>query len=222
MQVVWRSSQGHAVRIPISVKFSEFVAPAYITPPLRLPAFEQRIRIGADAATTVAITNLGAHAGAVTPVQLKRQPDAAVPNLNNTGVGKVEITVPPGNKYFAVGIFKDDVASSTDLDLFLYQGSTELGRSAAEDSTEILEAVKGLEPGTYTAYIYPYSMPAASMTAYLHVWMLPSSGGAGSGVMQVSPASVTTAPGDMGCCPITLTFSGLDFAGEGDAPGGNR
>jgi hypothetical protein len=211
-QVIFKSSKGHTVRTPISVKFAEFVAPTYIQPALRLPAFEYRIKIGADAATTVTINNLGAKAADITEVVVTAQVDSTPPNLQAPGVGKVDITVPSGNKYFAVGIFAADVASNADLDLYLYSGETELGQSTTAGSTEVLEAREGLEAGKYTAYIYPASLPTKSLSAYLYVWMLPAA--SASNVMKVSPSAVKVVPGDMGCCPITLAFSGLDFSGR--------
>jgi hypothetical protein len=174
------------VRIPIAVKFAEFVAPSYIQPALRVPDFEYRIKIGADRTTTVTINNLGAKAGDITEVAVTAvQSDSTTPNLQAPGVGKVDITVPSGNKYFAVGIFAGDVARDADLDLYVYNGETELGQSTSAGNTEVLEALEGLEPGKYTAYIYPSSLPTKSLTAYLHVWMLPAP--SASNVMKVCP-----------------------------------
>lgn len=210
---MWQSPQGHVVRIPISVKFAEFVAPPYIKPALRAPAFEQRIKIGTDAATTVTINSLGAKAADVTQVLVTRQPTSLTPNLNATGVGKVDITVPQGVTYLAVALFDEDVSKGVDLDLYLYRGNTPMASSTAVGSTEMLEATKGIEPGTYTAYIYPYETPTESATAYLHVWMLPAT--SADNVMKVTPSFVTTSPGDMSCCPITLSFNGLEFSSRG-------
>jgi hypothetical protein len=180
-----------------------------------VPEFEYRIKIGADAATTVTINNLGATAADVTEVVVTAvQSNSTTPNLHAPGVGKVDITVPSGNKYFAVGIFDVAREAGLDLDLYLYSGETELGQSTSEGSTEFLEVMEGLQPGKYTAYIYPASLPTKiqSLTAHLHVWMLPAP--SASNVMKVSPTSVKVVPGDMGCCPITLAFSGLDFSGS--------
>lgn len=183
VQVVWRSSHGHAVRIPIAVTFSDFIAPEFIRPVLRLPSFDARFRLGADATTTVTIDNLGMVPADVRAVAVEQTEST---NLTAPGVGKVDIVVPAGNTYFAVGVFGDDVGQGVDLDLWLYQGDKQIGKSAGETSTETLEALQGLPAGTYTVYIYPYKLPAATATAYLHTWMLPNTGGAGS--MKVRPA----------------------------------
>lgn len=210
LQVVWQSSQGHIVRIPISVKFSEFVAPTYVRPIIRARDFEQRIKIGADVATTVTINNLGAKEADVTELRVEAQPDLPTPNLNATGVGKVDITVAPGTTYLAVAIFAEDTDQNTDLDLFLYRDGKEVAKSQSDSSSEMLEVREGLQQGKYTAYVYPYGMKLISVRAYLHVWTLPAT--STSSLMQVSPSSVQTTPGDMSCCPITMSFNGLDFS----------
>lgn len=209
-QVVWRSSRGHSVRIPIAVRFADFVAPEYIRPVLRLPSFQQRYRIGANAATTVNIESVGITAAEITPVPVAR---VLTYDLNQPGVGKLDISVPEGNTYFAVGIFARDVAAQADLDLHLYQGTTLIGKSASDSSTEMLEAVGGLPAGQYTAYVFPFSLPTETATAYVHVWQLPGRNITGEASMQVTPPSVKVTPGDMGCCPITLSFSQLHFSG---------
>jgi hypothetical protein len=176
-----------------------------------------RFKIGADTSTTVSIRSLGITAADVRTVEVQRTNST---NLDTPGVGRVDFVVPPGNTYVSVAIFDWDVPLKTDLDLFLYRGDEQLGKSNGPSSTESFEARAGLEPGTYTAYIFPYTLPsdAESVTASLHIWMLPAGEGAaaggGGGQMQVSPASVKVTAGDMGCCPITLSFSGLDFAGS--------
>lgn len=210
-QVVWRSIKGHVVRIPIAVRFSDLAVPEYIKPVQRTPKFDYRYHVGADTATTVSIASEGIVAADVTELELQRTDST---DLDSPGVGKVEITVADGNAYFMVGILGADVDPQADLDLHLYQGSTLIGKSTSDSSTELLEAIDGLPAGVYTAYVYPYFLPAGSTTAYLHVWQLPaaSQAVAGTALMRVSPSSIETIPGDMGCCPITLSFSGLDFS----------
>lgn len=171
-----------------------------------------RFKIGADVSTTVGIKSLGLTAADVRTVEVQRTNST---DLNAPAVGRVDFEVPPGNVFVSVGIFDEDVPFKTDLDLFLYRGDEQLLKSVGSRSTESLEAPNGLEPGTYTAYIFPYTLPpdTESVTASLHIWMLPAGDGAAAGRMQVSPTSVRVTANDMGCCPITLSFSGLDFAG---------
>jgi hypothetical protein len=207
-QVIWRSTRGHSVRIPIAVKFNDFVAPKVIVPILRLPSFEYRFKIGADASTTVNIKSLGMAAGAVTEVEVEQTTST---NLDAPGVGKVEVTVPEGTSYFAAAIFDSDVPRGSDLDLYIFQGDTLIGQSTSGSSFESLEAAGGLPAGTYTVYIYPAGLPVESVKAYLHIWLLPATA---PDPMQVSPSSVKVTAGDMSCCPITLSFSGLDIASE--------
>lgn len=172
-----------------------------------------RFKIGSDASTTVGIKSLGLAAADVRTVEVQRTNST---DLDAPTVGRVDFEVPPGISYVAVAIFDEDVPLKTDLDLFLYRGDEQLGKSVGPSSTESLEAPTGLEPGTYTAYIFPYTLPpdTESVKASLHIWLLPAGdGGTAAGWMQVSPTSVRVTANDMGCCPITLSFSGLDFAG---------
>lgn len=196
------------MRIPIAVKFTDFVAPKFIVPVLRLPSFEYRFKIGADASTTVNIKNLGMAAADVTEVAVEQTTST---DLTAPGVGKAEINVPEGNLYFAAAIFDRDVPPGIDLDLYIFQGDTLVGQSTSDGSFESTEAIEGLPAGTYTVYIYPADLSMDSVTAYLHIWLLPAKA---QGPMQVSPSSVKVTAGDMSCCPITLSFSGLDFASE--------
>jgi hypothetical protein len=205
-QVIWRSTRGHSVRIPIAVKFNDFVAPSIIVPVQRSPSFQYRFKIGADASTTVNIKSLGMAAANVTELAVEQTTST---DLTAPGVGKAEITVPEGNAFFGAAIFNTDVPVGVDLDLYIFQGDTLIGFSNSDSSFELLEAADGLPVGTYTVYIYPASLPMESVKAYLHIWLLPAKA---QGPMQVTPSSVEVQAGDMSCCPITLSFSGLDFA----------
>jgi hypothetical protein len=91
-----------------------------------------------------------------------------------------------------------------------YRDGKEIAKSRSDSSTEMIEVRQGLQPGKYTAYIYPYGMKLISVRAYLHAWTLPAT--STSSLMQVSPSSVQTTPGDMSCCPIAMSFNGLDFS----------
>jgi hypothetical protein len=65
----------------------------------------------------VTINNFGPKEADVTEVRVEAQPDFPTPNLNATGVGKVEITVASGTTYLAVAIFAEDIDPNADLDL---------------------------------------------------------------------------------------------------------
>lgn len=204
------------MRIPLSLSFNTFSAPAFLVPAQRTPAFTYTYKVNADAATTVTVKNSGFGAATVTPVTVSQSENN---DYDAPGVGRLTITVPAGNSYFGVAIFSSDVEAGANVDLILMQGDTVLGSSATEgSSSEFLEAEAGLPAGQYTLLVPAISLQAASATVYVHTWMFPSSsGGAGSGSLVVSPPSVQARPGDRTCCPITLSFSGLDFVG-GELP----
>lgn len=118
-----------------------------------------------------------------------------------------------GNTYFAVAIFSADVEAAADIDLIVKRGDTVIGVSEFVTASELLIAESGLAAGEYTIVVPAFNLEEAeSATVYVHTWMFPSSAPQeGAAAMQVSPSSVLARPGDPSCCPITLSFSNLDF-----------
>jgi hypothetical protein len=96
LQVVWHSDKGHAVRIPVVLKFESFFAPALITPAERTPEFSYSYKLNADAATFVTVQNSGFSAANVTNVTASSVRYDYTGQYNDPKVGRLNIMIPPG------------------------------------------------------------------------------------------------------------------------------
>jgi hypothetical protein len=117
------------------------------------------------------------------------------------GVTAVTVVIPPGTTHARFSLFDANVSPVSDLDLYVFRGSTLVGASGGATSAE---EVNLLNPAadTYTAYVHGFAVPGTA-TFTLFSWAL---GPAGAGNMTVgAPASAVL--GATGA--INLTFSGL-------------
>lgn len=99
LQVVWRSNKGHVVRIPLVLSFIRFKAPESIFTEELKPEFTYAYKVNADAATTISVKNSGFSAGTVTAVDVTKSAydqTGAYPEDEYPGVGRLNITIPPG------------------------------------------------------------------------------------------------------------------------------
>lgn len=118
------------------------------------------------------------------------------------GTVSFDVVVPAGTTYARFSLFDTDVSPASDLDLYVYRGTTLVGSSGGVTSAE---EVNLLNPtaATYTVWVHGWDVPAAQANFTLFTWVL---GSADEGNMTVTaPAAATT--GATGT--IELTFSGL-------------
>jgi hypothetical protein len=116
------------------------------------------------------------------------------------------VTIPAGTTYTRFALFDADVPAGTDLDLYVYQGSTRVGSSTSGTSAEEVNfsfSNPTASPINLTVYVHGWGVPTGSSPFALHSWYIPA---VGTGNMTVSsPASA--AIGTTGT--INLSFSGL-------------
>ena len=112
-----------------------------------------------------------------------------------------DVTVPAGSTYARFSMFDAAVSPASDLDLYVYRGTTLVGSSTGATSQEEVNLINPTA-GTYTVVVDGYA--TADPSAFeLFTWVL---GGTAAGNMTVTaPSSATTgATGSIG-----LTFVGL-------------
>ena len=111
------------------------------------------------------------------------------------------VTVPAGTTYARFSLFDANVAPASDLDLYVYRGTTLVGSSGGGASEEVVSLLNPAA-ATYTVVVDGFATANPS-TFTLFTWVL---GSTDAGNMTVSaPSSATVG----GTGTIGLTFSGL-------------
>ncbi len=141
-----------------------------------------------------------------TTFTLAQDPDATFNPADPTGTYRKDILVPAG-ALFRAGIYEDAITpTGTDLDLFVYLGSSLVGSSADGDSNEEVTLRVGASPLTLSVYVHGWSTNGPSAQVTLFDW----AANADTGLMTVSPASTAVTTGN----PVSYsaTFTGLAAA----------
>jgi hypothetical protein len=122
-------------------------------------------------------------------------------NPAGPGVVSFPFTIAAGTTYARFALFDANVSPASDLDLYLFRGTTLVGTSGGATSAETVNLVNP-PAGDYTLYVHGFEVPGtANFTVFS--WLL---GSLGVGNMTVTaPAAATL--GTTGT--INLTFSGL-------------
>jgi hypothetical protein len=109
--------------------------------------------------------------------------------------------VPAGTTYARFSLFNDATSPASDLDLYVYSGTTQVGASGGGTADEEVDLLNPAA-GTYTVWVHGFDTGNPS-TFTLFAWAL---GSTDAGNMTVTaPASATL--GATGS--ISLAFSGL-------------
>jgi hypothetical protein len=140
--------------------------------------------------------------------------------VGGPGIVAIPVTIPAGTTYARFSLFDADVASGSDIDLYVYSGSTLVGSSGGGTSAEEV-SLTNPAAGNYTVYVHGWGVPGSSPFK-LHTWLLDSTS-AGNTAVTAPAAAVTGGTGTVG-----LTFSGLAagtkylgsiaYAGSGSMP----
>jgi len=122
--------------------------------------------------------------------------------IGGQGVVAIPVTIAAGTTYARFSLFNANVSPASDIDLYLYKGTTRVGASIGGTSAEEVNLVNPAAGNDYVLYVHGFGVPGtANFTLFR--WLLDS---AAAGNMTVSaPASATL--GTSGT--INLTFSGL-------------
>lgn len=181
------------VRVPIVVRPVALAAPQEVSGSYNV-AFGYSGSFSASARGLIpAVVTLGT---------VTQDPDQTFVPGDTTGTIAINVTVPAGTTHARFSLFDADVASGSDIDMFVYRRGVLIGQSAAGGSNEEVNFVNPAAD-TYTVYIHGWGLPTGTSTYKLHAWTL---GATAAGNMTVTaPASATL--GTSGA--ITITTTGL-------------
>jgi len=187
----------HDVRIPMVVRPVALAAPAEVSgtgAPL-----SYTVQFGYDGSFTAAPRGLVA--AAVTAGTVADDPTNSTCSLASPNAQKIAVTVPAGTTLARFQLFDADVNPGTDIDLCVFNGTTQVGSSGSGTSAEKVDLVDPAA-ATYTVVVQGWGVVGSSPFK-LHAWLL---GSANAGNMAVTaPASAVL--GTSGT--IGLTFTGL-------------
>jgi subtilisin family serine protease len=186
------SDGAHSVRIPVVVKPVALAAPAEVSG-------SYSVTFGYTGAFTA--TPRGLVPATTFTGEIMTDPSGNFVPVESDFAKKYDVVVPAGTTYARFSLFDANVSPASDLDLYVYRGTTLVGSSGGGTSAE---EVNLLNPtaATYTVWVHGFDTANPS-TFTLFAWAL---GSTDAGNMAVTaPASATL--GQTG--NIDLTFSGL-------------
>ena len=194
-QLYW-SDGTHTVRSPITIR------------PVALAAPVQVSSAGGPISYNVTFGYTGAFAASPRGLIPATQTNGTVADdpgdaftPTGPGVTAIPVTISAGTTYARFSLFDANVTPPSDIDLYVYQGTTLVGASGGGTSAEEVNLLNPA-PGTYTVYVHGFAVPGTANFT-LFSWLL---GTTSAGNMNVSaPASAVL--GASGT--INLTFSGL-------------
>jgi len=197
--ITWTGDKGHVVRIPVVLKPVAVAAPGEV----KLPPAGGTWNVTTGFDGTLGLAVRGLVAANATPFTLAQDPDQTFNTADAAGTFKKDIVLPAGLTAFRVGIYEDAITpAGTDLDLYVYQGTTRLAASSDGDSNEEVTLINPAA-GTYTVYVHGFDTVAASADVTLFDWELGSTS-AGNLTMAPPAAAVTGATQT-----LTATTTGL-------------
>jgi len=194
-QLTW-SDGTHAVRVPIVVK------------PVPLAAPREVSGSGGPISCGVTFGYSGPFAAAARGLIPAATTDGTVADdpgnsfsIGGPGVVAVPVTIAAGTTLARFSLFDANVSPASDIDLYVYRGTTLVGASGGGTSAE---EVNLLNPaaGDYVVYVHGYGVPGTA-TFRLFSWLLGSTP-AGNMAVTAPPAATLGVSGT-----INLTFSGL-------------
>ena len=195
-KLVW-SDGTHTVRSPIVVRPVALAAPRQVTAPPTGTSYE--VTFGYTGPFTA--TPRGLVPAAVTPGTVADDPTDSTCSLSSPNAQKHEVVVPADTTYARFALFDADVKPGSDIDLCVFNGTTQVGGSGSGTSAEEVNLL-GPAAGTYTVVVQGWGVDVSSPYK-LHTWLL---GSADAGNMTVTaPAAATI--GTKGT--IGLTFGTL-------------
>jgi subtilisin family serine protease len=198
--VVWTGNKGHLVRMPVVIRPVAISAPAEVSGNGSAPLI-WTARTGYDG--TLNAVARGLVPATATTFTLLQDPDATFVQADPTGTFKKDVVVPAGG-IFRAGIYEDAITpTGTDLDLYVYLGTSLVGVSADGDSNEEVTLRVGATPRTFSVYVHGWSTNGPSANVTLFDWVAPNTAGG----MTVAPATTTATTG--GTVNYTATLGTL-------------
>ncbi len=195
-QLTWTDGT-HNVRTPIVVAPVALAAPSSVSG--TGGAISYNVRFGYSGAFAASPRGL---IPATTVNNSVQQDPAQTFAPGGAGVTAIPVTIPTGTTYARFSLFDANVSPASDLDLYVFRGTTLVGSSTTGTANEEVNLVNPTA-GSYIVYVHGFNVPGGTATFTLFNWLL---GSANAGNMTVSaPATaVTGGPGT-----IQLNFNGL-------------
>jgi hypothetical protein len=196
--ITWTGSKGHVVRTPVVIRPVLFKAPAAVSG-------SYSVTFGYTGAFTA--TARGLVPADVTAGIVDQDPDQNFVQSDPAGTVAIPVTIPVGTTYTRISLFNADVTPGSDMDLYVYLGTTLVGSSGGGTSAEEVNfrfSVPRTTPLNLVVYVHGWGLAGGISSPFkLHVWSL---GSTATGNMTVTaPASATIGT----TSTIGLTFSGL-------------
>ena len=185
-------------RVPLVVRPVALAAPAQVSG-------SYSVKFGYDGPFTA--TARGLIAPDITAGTVAQDPDQTFVQTDSAGTVAIPVVIPAGTTYTRFSLFDADVTAGTDLDVYVYQGTTLVGSSAGSTSAEEVNftfANPSASPIALTVYVHGFAVTGGSTPFKLHAWHL---GTAAAGNMTATPSTATATTA--GTATITLGFSGL-------------
>jgi hypothetical protein len=194
-QLTW-AGDGYTVRSPIVVRPVALAAPASVSGTGGPISYD--VKFGYTGAFTASARGL-VPAATVSGTVFDDPTDGAC-SLTAPNAQLIPVTVPAGMTYVRFALFDADVSPGTDIDMCVYNGTSQVGSSGSGTSAEEVNLTSPAA-GTYTVVVQGWGV-AGSSPFKLYTWQL---GSTAAGNMTV------TAPGSavQGTGTISLSFSGL-------------
>jgi subtilisin family serine protease len=197
--ITWTGSLGHVVRIPVVIKPVALAAPAEVSG--TGANINYSVTFGYNG--PFAADPRGLVAATLTPGVVPQDPNQSFSPTDPAGTIAIPVTIAPGTTYARFQLFNADVDPGSDIDLYVYLGSNQVGASGGGTSDEVVSLVNPAA-GNYTVYVHGWGVANGVSTPFtLYHWLL---GTADAGNMTVTEPA-TAVLGTTGT--VTLSFTGL-------------
>ena len=199
--LTWTDEKGkHSVRIPVVIRPVPLAAPAEV------------FSNGSPVSWTITpgyTGTLTASVGGLVPATqtaytVAQDPDQTFSRTDPTGTFQRDVVVPAG-AVFRAGIYEDAITpTGTDLDLYIYRGTTLVGSSSDGDSNEEATVLNTTgAAATYSVYVHGWSTNGPSASGTLFDWVVTTASAGNTTLSGVAPAVTGVTQ------THTATFSGL-------------
>ena len=195
-QLTW-SDGTHAVRVPLVVR------------PVALAAPREVSGSGGPISYAVTFGYSGPFVAAARGLIPATTTDGTVADdpgnsfsVGGPGVVAIPVTIAAGTTYARFSLFDANVSPASDIDLYVYKGTTLVGASGGGTSAEEVNLLNPAAGNDYVVYVHGYGVPGTA-NFRLFSWLLGSTA-AGNMAVTAPPAATLGTSGT-----INLTFSGL-------------
>jgi subtilisin family serine protease len=200
-QLTWTESgpSPRIARTPVVVRPVTLVAPTEVSG--TGGAINYDVRFGYSG--TFAAAARGLIPAAKAEHTITDDPDDTFDPTKTEGTVAIPVTIAAGTTYARFSTFDTNIAPASDIDLYLYKGTTRVAESAGATSAEQINLLNPAAGTDYVLYIHGFAVPQPSAQLTLFTWLL---GSASVGNMSVgAPANAVAGA----TATINLTFSGL-------------